>query len=158
MENASFPDRMVVSTCTISIRRPDKSSSTRSMSKQARRSESDLTDDPGVPDGMTMTPNGKSLIISLYNPNPAPVGRTIQVAIDDGRLEEEWLSEGSPQATCPQWVSKDGKAVLVITTAVEFMPGDRRSASPFAGSLFCVPTDQAWSPDSFGRMTPLFLE
>jgi len=118
----------------------------------------DLTNDPGVPDGMTMTPNGKSLIISLYNPNPAPVGRTIQVAIDDGRLEEEWLSEGSPQATCPQWVSKDGKAVLVITTAVEFMPGDRRSASPFAGSLFCVPTDQAWSPDSFGRMTPLFLE
>lgn len=118
----------------------------------------DLTDDPGVPDGMTMTPNGKSLIISLYNPNPAPVGRTIQVAIDDGRLEEEWLSEGSPQATCPQWVSKDGKAVLVITTAVEFMPGDRRAASPFAGSLFCVPTDHAWSPDSFGRMTPLFLE
>lgn len=118
----------------------------------------DLTDDVGVPDGMTMTPDGRSVIISLYNPNPAPLGRTIQVSLATGKIEQTWTSDGSPQATCPQWVNRQGKAVLVITTAVEFMPVERRAASPRAGCLFLVPTDLPWSEATFGRLTPVFLE
>lgn len=118
----------------------------------------DLTDDVGVPDGMTMTPDGKSVIISLYNPNPAPFGRTIQASLETGLIEREWHTPGSPQNTCPQWVSHNGKAVLVLTTAVEHMPASRRADSPQAGSLFVIETGDDWSEETFGRLTPLFLE
>jgi len=118
----------------------------------------DLSDQIGVPDGMTMTPDGRSLIISLYNPSPAPFGRTIQVGLASGAVEHVWEAPGSPQVTCPQWVAKDGKAVLVMTTAVEHMPDDRRQAAPQAGSLFFAETGAAWDPATFGRVTPLFLE
>ena len=118
----------------------------------------DLTHDVGVPDGMTMTPDGKRVIISLYNPNPAPFGRTIEASLETGLIEREWHTPGSPQNTCPQWVSHNGKAALVLTTAVEHMPAARRVDSPQAGSLFFIETGDDWSEETFGRLTPLFLE
>jgi sugar lactone lactonase YvrE len=96
----------------------------------------DLKDQIGVPDGMTMTLDGKSLIISLYNPDEAAFGRTIQVGIASGLLEREWQTVGSPRATCPQWVELGGQLVLVITTAVEHMASDRRVGAPNAGCLY----------------------
>lgn len=118
----------------------------------------DLSDQIGFPDGMTVTPDGTSAIISLYNPDPAPTGRTIQIDLASGQVRQVWETPGSPQATCPQWVACKGFARLVITTAVEFMPEDRRSQAPNAGCLFFVDTDQPWDQDHFGRLTPLFLE
>ena len=118
----------------------------------------DLKDELGVPDGMTLMPDGKSVIISLYNPNPADFGRTIQVRLADGQIEREWRTIGSPQATCPQWVERAGKASLVITTAVEHMSLDRRPGAPKAGSLFVVDTDLAWSPELFGAIAPVFRQ
>ncbi|MFN6130124.1 MAG: SMP-30/gluconolactonase/LRE family protein [Planctomycetota bacterium] len=118
----------------------------------------DLHGQSGVPDGMTMTPDGRSLIISLYCPDPAPVGRTLQISLEDGQIEKEWTLEGSPQVTCPQWVSLYGRAALVMTTAVEHMPSSRRRESLNAGSLFIVETDQPWADATFGRLTPVFLE
>lgn len=118
----------------------------------------DLSHEAGVPDGMTMTPDGKSVIISLYQPDPAPVGRTLQIALASGQVEHIWTTQGSPQATCPQWVCKDGKAALVITTAVEHMPATRRGEAPNAGSLFLVETEIPWSETTFGRLAPVFLE
>lgn len=118
----------------------------------------DLRNQAGVPDGMTMTPDGRSLIISMYQPDPSPVGRTLQIAIDSGLVEQEWILEESPQVTCPQWVSHHGKASLVMTTAVEHMPESRRGESPNAGSLFVVETEMPWDDATFGRLTPVFLE
>jgi sugar lactone lactonase YvrE len=118
----------------------------------------DLNRESGVPDGMTMTPDGQSLIISLYQPDPAPMGRTIQVSLASGETEREWTVDASPQVTCPQWVSHQGKAALVMTTAVEHMPSLRRRESLNAGSLFVFETDLPWSDETFGRMTPVFLE
>jgi sugar lactone lactonase YvrE len=118
----------------------------------------DLSYDEAVPDGMTMTLDGKSVIISLYNPNPAAYGRTIQVSLATGKLETEWCTEGSPQATCPQWVTLDGNLWLVITTAVEFMPAERQAASPHAGGLFAVPFGKLKNSQAFERITPLFIE
>lgn len=118
----------------------------------------ELKDQTGVPDGMTMTPDGLSLIISLYQPDPAPVGRTIQVSLKNGHVENEWIIEGSPQVTCPQWVCHNGKAALIMTTAVEHMPESRRPESLNAGSLFMAETDFPWSESTFGRLTPVFLE
>lgn len=118
----------------------------------------DLSQQVGVPDGMTMTPDGKNLIISLYNPEAAGFGRTIQVGLKDGKVEQEWQTPQSPQATCPQWILRDGALALVITTAVENMPADRRKASSNAGCLFEVLTTQLTDFSILRRFLPVFSE
>lgn len=102
----------------------------------------DLGDLDGVPDGMVLTPDGQSAIISLYNPEPAEFGETRQYQLDNGALERIWRTPGSPQATCPMLIEHpQGQVKLVITTAVENMPEERRSDSPLAGALFIAETD-----------------
>jgi sugar lactone lactonase YvrE len=118
----------------------------------------DLSNDPAVPDGMTASLDGKSVIISLYNPNPAAFGRTIQVSIATGSVEREWHTPGSPQATCPQWIEWNGRMVLVITTAVEHMPLERRGESPNAGCLFIAEPDTPIDMQGYQRLTPVFRE
>ncbi len=100
----------------------------------------DLTSDPAVPDGMILTPDQKSVIISMYNPTPALHGETRQYRLSDAALETVWTTPGSPQNTCPQLIRAEGKVYLVITTALEFMPEERRASSPEAGTLFFSPT------------------
>jgi sugar lactone lactonase YvrE len=118
----------------------------------------DLANDPGVPDGMTMTLDGKSIIVSLYNPNAASFGRTIQFSIATGMIEQEWHTQGSPQATCPQLIAWRGRIWLVITTAVEHMPAERRGDSPEAGSLFIAETDIPFDEHALRRLTQVFVE
>jgi sugar lactone lactonase YvrE len=102
----------------------------------------DLSDLEGVPDGMVLTPNEKSVIISLYNPNPAKFGETRQYRLDGGQLEAIWRTPGSPQATCPALIEHPaGRVELVITTAVENMPQERWRDSPLAGALFIAETN-----------------
>lgn len=101
----------------------------------------DLTDDEAVPDGAILTPDGTSMIISMYNPNPAPWGETRQYSLVDGTLQRVWQTPESPQNTCPQLVQHQGKICLVITTAVEHMPQERQASASNAGSLFIVETD-----------------
>ncbi len=118
----------------------------------------DLAEDTGVPDGMTMTLDGRSIIVSLYNPTAAPFGRTVQYSIATGNIEQVWHTIGSPQATCPQWVAWRGRMWLVITTAVENMPAERRDDSPEAGSLFLAETDIPFDETAYRRLTPVFTE
>jgi sugar lactone lactonase YvrE len=125
---------------------------------ETERTVVDLTNDSGVPDGMTMTLDGKSIIVSLYNPNASPFGRTVQYSIATGEVEIEWQHIGSPQATCPQLIHWQNKIWLVITTAVEHMPMDRRGDSPEAGSLFIAETDMALDKAAYGRLTQVFTE
>ncbi len=99
-------------------------------------------------DGMIATPDGKSVIISFYNPNPAPHGETRQYSLETGSLEVTWITPGAPRNTCPQLVSMQGKIYLVITTAVEFMSAEEQSSSPESGSLFFAPTDFDTPSDS----------
>ena len=118
----------------------------------------DLANDPGVPDGMTMTLDGKSIIIALYNPNAAPFGRTVQFSIATGRIEQEWQLLESPQATCPQLIAWQGRVWLVVATAVENMPMERRDDSPEAGSLFLGETDFEFDEAAYRGLTQVFLE
>ncbi len=107
----------------------------------------DLSDLEGVPDGMTITPDEQSAIISLYNPNPAEFGETRQYNLLNGELEHIWRTPLSPQATCPLLLEMpDGSVKLIITTAVEHMPIDRRDQSPAAGGLFIADTKFRTSP------------
>lgn len=108
----------------------------------------DLTNDPAVPDGMIVTPDGKSLIIAMFNPNPAPHGETRQYSIADGKLEQVWQLPGSPQNTCPQLVELDGQVCLVVTTAVEHMSPAQQAVAPNAGCLFYTPTEWTSLSDS----------
>jgi sugar lactone lactonase YvrE len=124
----------------------------------SERTVVDLCDDIAFPDGMTSTFDGKSVIISMYNPHEAEFGRTIQCSIDTGKVEQEWRTDKSPQATCPQWMVFRGKACLVITTAVEHMPAERQASSINAGGLFLVETDCPVDPAAYQRLTPKFSE
>jgi sugar lactone lactonase YvrE len=118
----------------------------------------DLRKDIAVPDGMTRTLDGKSVIISMYNPNPASYGRTLQIGIESGAIEYEWKTEASPQATCPQWFVDQGVLWLIITTAVEHMPADRQLESPMAGSLFAVPMGPISDLSTYRELTQPFIE
>lgn len=101
----------------------------------------DLTADPAVPDGAILTPGGDGVIVSMYNPAAAPEGETREYSIIDGSLRRVWVTPESPQNTCPNLVQHEGRVHLVIATAVEHMPEERRGDSPQAGCLFIAPTD-----------------
>ena len=101
----------------------------------------DLSDVRGVPDGMVLTPDEQSAIISLYNPNPQDFGETHQYSLLDGSLEAVWRTPLSPRATCPLLIDHpDGSVKLVITTAVENMPKEQQSVCSHAGGLFIADT------------------
>jgi sugar lactone lactonase YvrE len=118
----------------------------------------DLSEDTGMPDGMTATLDGKSIIVSLYNPDPAAFGRTVQYSIADGSTEQVWQTIGSPQATCPQLIVWKGRVWIIVTTAVEHMPTERRIDSPTAGGLFLGETEFEVNENAFGRLTQPFVE
>ena len=101
----------------------------------------DMTNEAGVPDGAIVAPDGKSVIVSIYNPDPAPFGETRQYDLESGELKAAWQTPGSPQNTCPNLVEHQGKVYLVITTAVEHMPEERREDAPEAGSIFWAETE-----------------
>lgn len=107
----------------------------------------DFAEGQGVPDGMTLTPDQQSVIISFYNPREAPCGQTRQYRLSDGSMECVWETPRSPQATCPVLIrAVDGSIKLVITTAVEHMPAERQSRSDLAGCLFIADTDFTSAP------------
>ncbi len=118
----------------------------------------DLNNDSSFPDGMTLSLDGKSVIISMYNPNPAAAGRTLRVSLASGAIEQEWLTPLSPQATCPQWFEHDDKLWLIITTAIEHMPQDRQLESKNAGCLFALPMGELQERDAYQKLTQLFRE
>jgi len=96
----------------------------------------DLGAEPGLPDGMIGTPDGRGVIVALYNPDDAECGEARQYALETGAVEARWRLSGSPRVTCPQWVRIGPEVRLVFTTAVEGMPEERRRRHPGAGSLF----------------------
>ncbi|MBM4004994.1 MAG: SMP-30/gluconolactonase/LRE family protein [Planctomycetes bacterium] len=101
----------------------------------------DLRSGDGFPDGMIVTPDQRSLIVSLYNPLDPPAGETRQYCIDTGELETVWTTEAAPRATCPQFVEWQGKTRLLITTAVEHMTDEQLARQMNSGSLFLADTD-----------------
>ncbi len=102
----------------------------------------DFSGHDAVPDGMTITADRRSIIISFYNPTDVPYGETRQYDIASGALQCVWRTARSPQATCPTLIKgSDGRVKIVITTAVEFMPDDRRARADQAGMIFFAETD-----------------
>jgi sugar lactone lactonase YvrE len=100
----------------------------------------DLTADPGVPDGMVLTPDGQGVIVSIYLPQRASAGQTRWYDLASGELVHVWETPDSPQNTCPQLLDLGAKTRLVITTAVENMPAEQRPYASKAGCLFVAET------------------
>lgn len=96
----------------------------------------DLTDDPAVPDGMILTPDGTRLIVAMFLPEPAAFGETRMYDLSSGDLLVTWRTPLSSQNTCPALVEHDGQLKLVITTAVENMTAEDQALCGNAGKLF----------------------
>jgi sugar lactone lactonase YvrE len=94
-----------------------------------------LKDIEGFPDGMVDGGDG-TVIIAFYNPSRGGAGQARRFRLSSGEIVEEWTTPGSPRVTCPLLLSRDGRIQLVLTTAVEGMPGELRVFSPNAGDLF----------------------
>jgi sugar lactone lactonase YvrE len=96
----------------------------------------DLRDQDAFPDGMVATPDEQSVLIAMYNPQDVADGQVRQYGLQDGDLQAVWQLPGAPQATCPQLVKFEGRVKLIVTTAVEHMPVERRETCPNCGCLF----------------------
>lgn len=99
----------------------------------------------GFPDGMIDTGEG-SAIIAIYNPGSVVDGRAYHYDLESGERIEEWNVPGSPRVTCPLLIERDGGVQLVLTTAVEGMPDERRQDCPNAGNLFLANTNLSNAP------------
>jgi sugar lactone lactonase YvrE len=94
----------------------------------------DVTGQGIYPDGMR--PSGDSLIVAFYDPRPVPNGCSRRYSIATGELLDEWVLEGSPRVTCPEFVRIGGETRLLFTTAIEGMPPEIRALAPRAGHFF----------------------
>jgi sugar lactone lactonase YvrE len=108
----------------------------------------DLTDDRAYPDGMILTPDQKGVVIAFYHPDSVEDGEARQYDLASGEVQVVWRTEGSPQVTCPQWLSLDGRVALVLATAVEHMSPERLARCPNAGALFIADTPWAELPEA----------
>lgn len=113
----------------------------------------DYRDTGLFPDGLRPTPDGRSVIVAFYNPEPAEYGIARQFAIEDGTVEAEWRFPGSPRVTCPEWVYHHREVKLLFTTAVEGMAEEHRAAAPHAGWMFLAGSDWTMTP----ARPPLFV-
>ena len=100
----------------------------------------DLTDDPAVPDGAILSPDGQCVIVSMFLPELAEFGQTRMYDLKSGALTHTWQTPQSPQNTCPALVSLNDSLKLVITTAVENMSESDRKQCEHAGDLFLADT------------------
>lgn len=103
--------------------------------------EVDLANATGFPDGMVLTPDNKSCIVSFYNPDEAAFGLTQQFSLADGQLERSWQTPDAPQNTCPLLLKTSSGFKLVITTAIEHMPAERQKKAVKSGCLFIADFD-----------------
>ena len=102
----------------------------------------DLESEGLYPDGMVLTPDGKSLIVALYNPHPndGAAGEVRQYSLaGQNQLEIVWKLPGAPQVTCPQLVSWQGQTQLIATTAIEHMDDAAQARHPHSGAIFIAP-------------------
>ncbi|MEO1526449.1 MAG: SMP-30/gluconolactonase/LRE family protein [Planctomycetota bacterium] len=111
----------------------------------------DFSEDPAVPDGAILTPDGSGLIVSMFLPQAAAFGETRLYDLASGDCTTVWRTPLSPQNTCPALIENEGKLVLVITTAVENMSADDQAACANAGKLFVADSglQGEWNPPAF---------
>lgn len=109
------------------------------------------------PDGMVATPDGQSVIIAFYNPNPAEYGVARQFSLATGNVEAEWRCAQAPRVTCPLLLNTEDGVKLILTTATEVMESAMFEAHPNSGCLFVgdtlfdlAPVDYRFTAEQLG--------
>ena len=102
---------------------------------------------PAYPDGLRPSPDGESILVAFYNPEPVADGLARQFRLSDGAAMCDWVIPGSPRVTCPEFVKIDGQVKVVFTTAVEGMPAEVRRLAPGAGTMYIADSDFATVPE-----------
>ncbi len=104
--------------------------------------EIDLSQEPGFPDGMVGTPDGKSVIVAYYNPELGDndFGEARQYSIETGQHEYSWHTPRATQVTCPLLLETANGTKLILTTAVEHMSVDNQAILTNSGCLFIADT------------------
>ena len=97
-----------------------------------RRIIADFRDTTLFPDGMRPSPDGKSVVVAFFNPEPVEEGLAREFRIADGEVLAEWRIPGSPRVTCPEILELNGSVKVIFTTADEGM----EPLLPLAGSMF----------------------
>ena len=117
----------------------------------------DLSDLDIFPDGMVATPDGQSVIIAFYNPNPAEYGVARQFSLATGNVEAEWRCAQAPRVTCPLLLNTEDGVKLILTTATEVMESAMFEAHPNSGCLFVgdtlfdlAPVDYRFTAEELG--------
>jgi len=96
----------------------------------------DLTDAKAGPDGLTLTPDKKHLIVALWNDDEdATEGQARQYNLETGKLERIFVVPGAPRVTCPILV----KDKVILTTAWEGSL-KLKKAQPNSGRVFVADT------------------
>ena len=95
---------------------------------------------PAYPDGLRPAPDGESVVVAFFNPEPVADGLARQFRLADGAALCEWVIPGSPRVTCPEFVELGGKVKLLFTTAVEGMSAEARRLAPGAGMMYIADT------------------
>ena len=113
----------------------------------------DLRNEEVFPDGMVLSPDGKSIIVAIYNPQDASHGEARQYGLSNGALEAVWTTPAAAQVTCPLLMAWEEKIWLVLTTAVENMSPEQQQRQFHAGALFIGET----SFDAVGQEVRLDL-
>jgi len=88
------------------------------------------------PDGLTLSPDKKHLIVALWNDDEnATQGEARQYNVETGKLERIFIVPGSPRVTCPILV----KDKVILTTAWEGSE-KLKKAQPNSGRIFIADT------------------
>jgi len=96
----------------------------------------DLTNAKAGPDGLTLSPDKKHLIVALWNDDEgATEGEARQYNIETGKLERIFVVPGAPRVTCPILV----KDKVILTTAWEGSL-KLKNAQPNSGRVFVADT------------------
>jgi len=95
----------------------------------------DLISTKCSPDGLTLTPDKKHLIVALWNDDEnATQGEARQYSVETGKLERIFVVPGAPRVTCPILV----KDKVILTSAWEGSL-KLKNAQPNSGRVFLSP-------------------
>jgi len=96
----------------------------------------DVRDSKASPDGLTLSPDKKHLIVALWNDDEnATQGEARQYNLETGKLERIFVVPGAPRVTCPILV----KDKVILTSAWEGSV-KLRDAQPNSGRIFVADT------------------
>lgn len=100
------------------------------------------------PDGLRPSPDGKSILVALFNGEKVANGAAILIDLATGATIAEWTIPEAARVTCPEIFEWEGKVKVLFTTAVEGMTPEHFALAPQAGSFYLADTPFEAAPEA----------